>query len=206
MESKNESSMNDAFIYVRDVFRNCVRILLSADPIMEERGFGRIKWDHIFDMEPITNIWRSLQLINLNHADALFPGYLFHQYKIKEVQGIQTILTICTAPWRKFEPEKFHPCCCATIASYTSVPNDIYWIGVIPVWQNNNLTDGKIHNYIDQPGLISEQLHHKFNELVMKDGQLFGISVPLEEITSSDDLKYKVVDPLLTYYLAIGNV
>ena len=195
--TEEESSMREAFQYVRDVYRNCLRILLSADILLEERRFKRYAWDHLYDMDPIENVWRRGKVTNLTESDSLLTGYLFHQY-YSEGQVSKDVLTICTAPWRRVAPESFRAVCCATRFIAKNTQNDVYWIGAMPIWEKENVSDGKRHQYNSLSGIISEAYRSKYNENVMDETNVMGISVPLENITSSTDIEDLLIKPLLS--------
>ena len=62
-----------------EIYRNCARILISADLLMEQRGFSRYNWSHLGDGIPIDQHWRG-KILSLRDAEAALAGYLFHQY------------------------------------------------------------------------------------------------------------------------------
>jgi hypothetical protein len=194
MEEK--SNLKDAFVFVNEVYRNCARILISADILMEERGFKKYNWKNIYDMEPIENTWRSYSINNLRQADILLPGYLFHQYYHPDNQN-RDIITICTAPWRTVNSNTFFPACCLTRFLANSTRDDVYWIGAIPIWEKSNKTDGIVREYDSSSVNLLENFRDKFNEIVSDEKKLIGISVPLHEITSSDKIENRLIEPLL---------
>ena len=198
MANNEQYSMKESFFIVRDIYRNCARILLSADFLMQEKEFSRTNWAHIYDIEPIDKYQsRSNKLNTLNESDALLTGYILHQYTFEEPSEKYSVITICTVPWRKSEPEFFKPCCCITLSVFNSDHDDVYWIGALPIWQKENVTDGKVHSYNSNMDLISETFRSRFKEIVLNDGKVIGISIPLDEVTSSDVVKTRLINPII---------
>lgn len=190
--------MKEEFQYVRDVYRNCLRILISADLLMEERQFQRYNWAHIYDMDPIENKWRNNKLNSITDADALLSGILFRQYYAPD-QKDKDIVTICAVPWRRYSPESFQPVCTATRFSTKNTQNDVYWIGAMPIWEKENQHDGVVHEYEANSGMLSADYRQIYDETVVNDKKLIGISVPLEDIKSSEDIRILLIEPLLKW-------
>jgi hypothetical protein len=192
----DQSGWKNGFVFVRDVYRNCVRILLSADILMEERGYGKYGWKNVYDMDPIEDKWRDAYMNNLTQADCLLTGFLFHQYYQRGLEN-HDIITICTAPWRRIKSDAFRPACCITRFIAKSTPNEVYWIGTMPLWEEYNPVDGTLKEYDFNSGMLSEPYRKRYNDIVSEEKKLIGISVPLHEITSSSDVENKLLKPLL---------
>jgi hypothetical protein len=189
-------NMKDAFIYVNEIYRNCARILISADILMEERGYVKYNWKNMYDMEPIENTWRSNTINNLKQADSILPGYLFHQYYQRDLQN-RDIITICTAPWRIVNSNTFYPACCLTRFLANSTSDHVYWIGAMPVWEKSNKIDGIVREYDSVSVSLQENFRDKFTEVVSDEKKLIGVSIPLQEITSSTEIETRLIKPLL---------
>lgn len=193
------SDLKNAFVFVRDVYRNCVRILLSTDILIEGRGlFSKYNWNHIHDTDPIENGWRTVKMNNLTQADCLLTGFMFHQYFQRDCCPENSdIITLYTAPWRRVKHEVFRPACGITRFKAKSSPDPVYWIGVMPIWDELNSIDGNKKEYDYNSGMLSENSRQKYKEIVSDEKKLIGISVPLNEIISSADVENKLLKPLL---------
>jgi hypothetical protein len=194
--------MQEAFSYVREIYRNCSRILLNADLLMEERGFLKYGWaHHHYPWYPDNNLaWTSKTINCLSDADKLLTGYLFHQYYEKDKKD-KDIVTICTAPWRRGNENEFTPACCVTRFEATSVPDDVYWIGAMPIWERKNRTDGVIvkydYNKVKEMTLLRNQDLEKYNKLVFSDSAFTSVSIPLLDVVSSEDINNRLIKVLL---------
>jgi hypothetical protein len=178
----------------REIYRNCARLLLAADLVMEDRSFSRYGWDHVYDGVPVDHHWRG-RILDLTGAEAVLGGYLFHQY-FADGQKDKDIVTICTAPQRYWKAAAFSPVCCASRFSAQSTPNEVYWIGTIPIWEEKNATDGKLYYYDVDREIWPEYPKH-YEKVVQPGSKVTTISVPLAEVTSSAILEAQVIRPLL---------
>ncbi len=188
-----ESPIKNAFQCVNEIYRNCVRILTTADLLLEEKQFSRFNWEHVFK-EPTESDYRSNCLYNLKQADSLLSGYLFHQYESAKYK--KQLFTFSTVPWRIKTPELFTPVCCFTLFSNNLTPSWVYWAGAMPIWNEKNDFDGQIHEYNTSMALISIDSKKLIDETVVGK-KVIGISVPLEKITSSNHIINLLINPLL---------
>jgi hypothetical protein len=176
-----------------EIYRNCARILLAADLLMEERGYSRYKWAHVY-RDPVDDISHK-EVLSLSHADVLLTGYLFHQYYSYGRMN-NDIVTVCAAPWRRLNPQSYHPVCCATRFAATNTPDEVYWVGTAPIWEAPNTFDGMLHQY-DIHSALWEGYSAIYEKVVVAGTNVTGFSVPLEEVTSSDILAKRLLVPLL---------
>lgn len=180
----------------REIYRNCARILLAADLLMEERGYSRYKWAHVHHRDPVDELSRkNTEVVNLSHADLLLTGFLFHQYYSYGREN-SDIVTICAAPWRRWNPKSYRPVCCATRFTATDAPDEVYWIGTAPIWEDPNTFDGISHQY-DIHSKLWAGYSTTYERIVVAGTKVTGFSVPLEEVTSSDILAKRLLVPLL---------
>lgn len=177
-----------------EIYRNCARLLLAADLLMEERSFSRYDWGHVYDRVPVDRRWRG-KIIDLIGAEAVLSGYLFHQY-FADGQRDKDIVTICTAPWRYWKAAAFHPVCCASRFAAQSTPDEVYWIGTIPIWEENNAIDGQLHTY-DIGREVWADYRIAYEKVVQPGAKVTTVSVPLTAVTSSTILEEQVIRPLL---------
>ena len=193
---ENIQNWFNGFIWVRDVYRNCFRILNCSDPILENYNMLRYNWDNIYDFEPVNNEWRKGKINTISHADALLPSYVFRQYYTRELRD-KEIITLGTAPWRKVSSERFRPVCYMTRFMALSTIDDVYWIGAMPLWQEDNISDGKVHEFDSGTSLLSVEMRKKFEEVVSREKPMIGAAIPLFDVSSSTELENKLVRPFL---------
>lgn len=194
---KGQSCM-EVLTWVRDVYRNCFRILSCCDPILESYELQRYTWAHIYDLEPLHNEWRSTKIEALKNADALLCSYIFRQYYSRDYKD-REIVTVGVAPWRKVRPETFTPACYISRFMAQSPENAIYWIGAMPIWEETNSTDGTIREFTSVSGLLHDDMRKQFDEIVSKEKRMIGTAVPLFDITSSTELESRLIKPFLQY-------
>lgn len=185
-------------ICARDVYRNCVRLLRAADPLMEERRFSRYSdWKTLYDKDPTDKEWRTDKVLSLQQADRLLPGYLFHQYYGPDLQDTD-IVTVCAAPWRRAKPESYQPVSCVTrFRATTTDSDDVYWLGTIPIWEEKNQSDGQLHEFDATSLVMLQDYTALFERMVVQGTKITGISIPLDEATSSEVLAEKLLKTLL---------
>ena len=122
---------------------------------------------------------------------------LFHQYYERDKKS-KDIITICTAPWRRCKEESFTPVCCATRFTATKTPDDVYWIGVMPIWKLENNTDGIRYDLnLKEIDLLRPEDIIKYEDIVEKDTRFTTVSINLLDVTTSDDINTKLIDMLL---------
>ncbi len=185
------------FMCAREVYRNCARLLSAADLLMEERGFSRYNWDSLYDRDPTDKEWRSGKVLSLGAADRLLSGYLFHQYYEHDRRD-SDIVTVCAAPWRRAKPESYRPVSCATRFHTTTTNSDeVYWLGTIPIWEERNRSDGVLHEFDSTSPVMLDDYIALFERIVARETKITGISIPLDEVTSSVVLNDKLLKTLL---------
>jgi hypothetical protein len=188
---ENSKPKQESFLYVREIYRNCIRILLNADLLMEERGFSKYDWKHVDHWYPDPNLaGHNVSANRLNDADKLLTGYLFHQYYEKDKKD-KDIFTICTAPWRRCNEKEFTPICCATRFEAAKTPDAVYWIGAMPIWEKDNRTDGiaiKYNANIGEADLLREQDREICKDIMAPESHFFAASVPLLSVVESRNI------------------
>src|SRR5947208_3444210 len=140
MVQSDSQAMVKAFHYVRDVYRNISRMLLSCDPLMEEKGFlTDRKWP---------SIWpdKSLVLSSDNSSDSWLPYFVVRQYfNAKESIDLITLAAVVWDCWDSNPPRFDTPLC---LASRMLVPDtaskELMWIGVIQMWDRAAKPDGEL--------------------------------------------------------------
>jgi len=200
MINKNDdaSKLLELFFSVRNIYRNCKKMLLSCDPIMnDEKGFQCFDW------------WAVYVDQNINQSDSWLPNWVIRQYypvkSTVEDESLTEILTIGAIPWRKELPESFIPMCFASRLLATSTPNSIYFASVIHMYESKSQLDGVVKVLDNSSDLLDENKKSTFNELI-HTGKLLSIAVPLLEITSTSEFFDRVVDPLLDHPWPINQV
>jgi len=190
MQSDQSRGMVEAFKYVRDVYRNCARMLLSCDPSMRDRGFSCFYWKTLYGFGS-----------DINFPDNWLHDYLIRQYyPVQGKEGENQIFTIAAIPWRRENPDSFEPLCLASRFSATETPDDVYWISVLQMHEQRILPDGKVHVLGDDLECLKKdsQKLERFKNLI-REGKVASLAVPLLEITNTNQLFNRVVDPVLAH-------
>ena len=95
------TQMTSLMISVRDVYRNCGRLLQAADNFMTEHGFSVYDWDQVCRVDPQDRIPprnKNNKITKPTDGDALLFGYLFHQYYADDRED-HDVVTVCAALW-----------------------------------------------------------------------------------------------------------
>jgi hypothetical protein len=79
----------------------------------------------------------------------------------------------------------------------TQAPEDIYWIGAAQAWQYPQMLDGKIGRFKKLDNWNQDD--RKTFDLIVDNGEMITVALPLVEITSSDKLESLLIEPVLSY-------
>jgi len=191
-----EQSMQRGYTYMRDVYRNVARMLLSADPIMVDRrfNFAGNDWRAVD-----SNFATTLQL-SRNATDTWLPTRVIRQYvNFDDDNDVVTLAAIL------FANDGENPAVPSAVASRVwfenTGTNDPYWIGVMHVWDAlRPPIDGTVRvlgDRLEASGL-SDANRDIFNRLV-RGRRLISVGVPLTEVTNTDELVSRIISPLLEH-------
>jgi len=180
------------------IYRNCCRILLAADLLMEERGFDKYGWYDVYDFDPSRDTKVRRYVSTLEDADSLLTGNLFRQYHAHGQGDLQMspidIVTVCTAPFRRIKGQNLIPICCVTRFTAVGSPDEVYLLGTLPVWDPSNNADGSVQEF-DSNSQLWKTYSATYARLVAPNSKIKATSIPLEEVTTDDVLSLRLFSP-----------
>jgi hypothetical protein len=190
MEKRDGQKMVEAFYYVRDVYRNISRMLLSCDPLMDEKRFStNLNW---------ISVWpdRALKLFPGNISDTWLPYFVVrHYYSIDDQLDL---VNIGAVTWDYHRPQFDMPLC---IASRMLVPDssakELMWISVLQMWDSAARPDGQVRllNGGDLDS-VKKGLGNQFAQRV-RGGRILSVACPLLEVGDIAVLENRLINPLL---------
>ena len=181
-------SMVEGFLSVRDTLRNVSRLLLSADPILDARGF-----------RPYTawTVTQALARPKATEPDAWLPHFYVRQSFPKGRQG-EEVVTIGVVPWTPDDDDFALPVCIGSRFEIRTVNADVSWAGVLQ--HGTPLpADGQVQTIdletLGGPGW--EDGDRKKLDALLASPRVLSLAVPLLDVGSSSLLETKVIQPLL---------
>lgn len=190
-------AMTEAFLYVRDVFRNVERMLLASDPILTERGFVVTpRW--LATIPPSDS--KFVISADVSVADMWMPYYLVRQYGPAgtDPNAATDLLTIGAVPWHRRLPAFRSPLAIASRARLsTNEPNDVYWVGLAQAWSDLP-ADSEARIVENVFKTADPSLAATFDKLV-PSGRIVSVASPLPELRSVEDVARRLVEPLLLH-------
>ena len=193
MENDNRGpQMVAAFYYVRDVYRNISRMLLSCDSLMEANSFStNPRWDSISKD-------RILVLSQGNISDTWMPYFAVRQY-FKNDNPLDFI-TIGAVVW-DFHGWLDTPLCLASrMLVHDPSPNELMWISVVQVWDTDAKPDGKVHLLSEASSKLPDNLRRQIPQYV-QGGRILSVACPLIEVCDIDAIASRLINPLLLHGL-----
>jgi hypothetical protein len=180
------------FHYVRDVFQNISWILLSCDPIMEDRGFRTDpKWVSAYPQNPKP----------LSPASKV-EGILLHYFLVRQYFNLMNpldLISIAAVPWDPRSNDFITPLCLASRMLVTdSKPWDLMWIGIIQVWDRVAPADGVVRQIGCNSPKWDPYMQKRFAELIPAQTVL-SLAFPLLGIINTDHLEERLIRPLLSH-------
>jgi hypothetical protein len=199
MEKSDDRRMVEAFHYVRDVYRNISWMLLSCDPLMEERGF-------LTDIKKWIAILPKCKLVLSpgNISDTWLPCFAFRQYYNRDYPLVDNrdypldLITIDAVVWDDTRPEFDTPLCIASrMLVNDEAPEALLRISVIQMWDNNTAKpDGVVRVLSEDSPNLPESKRKEMAQHV-RGGRILSIAVPLLEVCNIDVLDNRLINPLL---------
>jgi Sel1 repeat len=200
METSAGQGMVEAFRYVRDVYRNISRMLLSCDPLMEEKGFlTNPRWYSIWPK-------RTLELSPENISDTWLPYFVVrHYYNVDAPLELLTIGAVVWDNWDSHWPGFDTPLC---LASRMLVPNsgpkeitalkDLMWISVIQMWDTTAKPDGEVRVLSWDSSHLPDRVRKEIPQYVhVRGGRILSVACPLLEVCDTDVIEKRLINPLL---------
>ena len=178
MAADDGRRMVEAFYYVRDVYKNILQMLMSCDALLQDRGFSPYQWAPMEGSKWVS--WRADDWLAHRAVRQYYP----RGRKDKEV------LTVGAVLWNPGPQEVQEPLCVASMMAAKSTPDAIYWVSLLG-WKVLPMNEVRLLGRADAKG------HEETFDSIVADGRILSIAVPLLDVTSSETLEKRVIEPLL---------
>lgn len=208
MSVSNGRQWIETFKSINEFYLNVGRMLMSADEILERYSIYLYDdWNEIFPSNKSPKVAAALSNREtlIYEETSFIPAWLIRQYYPSGLIN-KEVITIGAVLWFRYNSQFKEPLCIASRISCKNeaIPDDIYWIAVAQAFAENPEANGKIKaidkKYIENLP-INEVTKQTFSAVV-KDDKFLSIAIPLLEITTPNDLKNRLLEPLLEYKMS----
>jgi hypothetical protein len=191
MEKSDGQRMVKAFHYVRDVYRNVSRMLLSCDELMKAKQFSaKSKSDAIPKRTPV--------LSPGNISDTWLPCYVVrHYHNISDPRDLITIGTVtCDVDCDQFDM----PLCIASRMLVNDTDRDaLMWVSIIQMWDTAARPDGEVRVLSEASWRLPDKDLKEIAQHLYggRGGRILSVACPLLEVCNEDVLEKRLINPLL---------
>lgn len=172
-----------------ELYKNVARMLQAADDIMR-----------LYSLYPDNSsciVPKKQNLEDFNAWPMWLPEFVFRQYQPATPQNDIEIVTVAAVLHLTSNPDFPEPLCIASRVRLSEPdPVEVCWIPVLQAYHKNPMVDGKVYEieYSLEDFHIDKDEHQRVNAIVKA---FLSVACPLFNITNSNELKDKLIDPLL---------